>query len=77
MNQKKCLIFDAGPLINFAMNGSLHILENLKKEFDGDFLIKIIVKKKASIKNYLAIFIIPLLIELIVFLKRKLRIFLK
>ena len=35
----KSLIFDAGPLINFAMNGSLHILEKLKKEFDGDFLI--------------------------------------
>lgn len=35
----KSLIFDSGPLINFAMNGSLHILEKLKKEFNGDFLI--------------------------------------
>src|SRR3989344_3172814 len=35
----KYLIFDSGPLINFAMNGSLDILEKLKKEFDGDFLI--------------------------------------
>jgi len=37
--KQKNLIFDAGPLINFAMNGSLHILEGLKKQFKGDFLI--------------------------------------
>jgi len=43
---KKSLIFDAGPLINFAMNGSLHILEKLKKEFNGDFLITKEVKKE-------------------------------
>lgn len=46
MTQKKYLIFDAGPLINFAMNGSLHILESLKKEFDGDFLITKEVKQE-------------------------------
>ena len=39
MKKEKQLIFDSGPLINFAMNGSLHILERLKKEFKGDFLI--------------------------------------
>ena len=39
MTQKKYLIFDSGPLINFAMNGSLYILERLKKEFDGEFII--------------------------------------
>lgn len=35
----KYLIFDSGPLINFSMNGSLYILERLKKEFKGEFLI--------------------------------------
>lgn len=42
----KYLIFDSGPLINFAMNGSLHILEKLKKEFDGEFLITKEVKQE-------------------------------
>lgn len=42
----KSLIFDSGPLINFAMNGSLHILEKLKKEFDGNFLITKEVKQE-------------------------------
>jgi predicted nucleic acid-binding protein len=35
----KKIIFDSGPLINFAMNGSLYILERLKKEFNIEFLI--------------------------------------
>lgn len=35
----KALIFDAGPLINLSMNGLLYILEELKKNFDGKFLI--------------------------------------
>ncbi|MDP3026873.1 MAG: hypothetical protein Q8N63_04140 [Nanoarchaeota archaeon] len=42
----KSIIFDSGPLINFAMNGSLYILERLKKEFDGDFLITKEVQKE-------------------------------
>ena len=42
----KSIIFDSGPLINFAMNGSLYILEKLKKEFDGDFLITKEVQKE-------------------------------
>lgn len=42
----KSLIFDSGPLINFAMNGSLYLLEKLKKEFDGDFLITKEVKQE-------------------------------
>ena len=42
----RCLIFDAGPLINFSMNSSLHILERLKKEFKGDFLITKEVKEE-------------------------------
>ena len=39
MEKARYLIFDAGPLINFAMNGILDILENLKKVFEGEFLI--------------------------------------
>ncbi len=42
----KCLIFDSGPLINFAMNGLLPVLERLKKEFKGDFLITKEVKQE-------------------------------
>ena len=35
----KALIFDSGTLINLSMNGLLYILEELKKTFDGQFLI--------------------------------------
>lgn len=35
----KYIIFDSGPLINFSMNGSLHLLRKLKKAFNGKFLI--------------------------------------
>ncbi len=42
----KSLIFDSGPLINFAMNGSLYLLEKLKSEFNGDFLITKEVKQE-------------------------------
>ena len=35
----KYLIFDSGPLINLSMNGLLYILEDLKKTFNGKFLI--------------------------------------
>ena len=40
MMKERNLIFDAGPIINFAMNGALYILEDLHKEFKGNFLIK-------------------------------------
>jgi len=40
----KALIFDSGPLINLALNGYLEILEELKKDFDGKFLITEAVK---------------------------------
>ena len=33
MTKEKILIFDAGPLINFSMNGFLYLLEELKKSF--------------------------------------------
>jgi len=39
MTKEKILIFDAGPLINFSMNGFLYLLEELKKSFNGKFLI--------------------------------------
>ena len=35
----KALIFDSGPLINFALNGLLYTLKELKKAFNGVFLI--------------------------------------
>lgn len=35
----KALIFDSGALINLSMNGLLDILEKLKKDFKGKFLI--------------------------------------
>ncbi|MFA5856594.1 MAG: hypothetical protein WC867_04500 [Candidatus Pacearchaeota archaeon] len=43
---KKYIIFDAGPLINFAMNGLLPVLKKLKQEFDGDFIITKEVKRE-------------------------------
>ena len=42
----KSLIFDAGPLINFSMNGLLDGLEKLKAEFKGEFLITKEVKEE-------------------------------
>ncbi|VVB78883.1 Uncharacterised protein [uncultured archaeon] len=42
----KHLIFDSGPLINFAMNGLLPLFKKLKGEFDGDFLITKEVKSE-------------------------------
>lgn len=35
----KVLIFDSGPLINLSMNGLLDVLEKMKKDFDGKFII--------------------------------------
>ncbi|MDD5193141.1 MAG: hypothetical protein PHF67_01000 [Candidatus Nanoarchaeia archaeon] len=57
MTSSKYLIFDAGPIINFAMNGMLPILEKLKKEFKGEFLITKEVKREIidyplTIKKY-------------------------
>jgi hypothetical protein len=53
----KYLIFDSGPIINFAMNGILPVLKRLKKEFDGEFLITKEVKQEIidtplNIKKY-------------------------
>ncbi len=42
----KYLIFDAGPLINFSMNGLLDLFEELHREFKGEFLITKEVKEE-------------------------------
>ncbi len=42
----KAIIFDAGPIINFSINGMLDVLEKLKNSFDGKFLITGAVKKE-------------------------------
>ncbi|MBS3091671.1 hypothetical protein J4217_04480 [Candidatus Pacearchaeota archaeon] len=42
----KVLIFDSGPLINLSMNGLLYVLEELKKSFDGHFIITEAVKRE-------------------------------
>lgn len=42
----KAIIFDAGTIINFAMNGLLDILVKLKKDFKGKFLITEKVKEE-------------------------------
>ena len=46
MTKCRCLIFDAGPLINFSMNGLLDGLEKLKADFGGEFLITKEVKEE-------------------------------
>jgi len=53
----KYLIFDSGPLINFAMNGLLNTLVRLKKHFNGEFLITEEIKNEiidvpSTIKKY-------------------------
>jgi len=40
----KYLILDAGPIISLTMNGMLGILERLKENFDGEFIITPAVK---------------------------------
>ena len=40
----KCLIFDAGPIINLALNGLTDVLVGLKKLFKGKFIISRDVK---------------------------------
>ena len=42
----KLLIFDSGPLINFSLNGMLSVLDSLKENFEGRFIITEEVKKE-------------------------------
>ena len=53
----KVLIFDTGGIISLAMNGLLYILKELKKNFDGKFVITKQVKEELvdvplNIKKY-------------------------
>ena len=53
----KFLIFDSGPLISLTTNGILYILEKLKQNFNGEFIITPQVKKEVidralKIKKY-------------------------
>jgi hypothetical protein len=40
----KVLIFDTGALITLSLNGLLYLIEELKKDFDGEFIIPHAVK---------------------------------
>ncbi len=42
----RALVFDAGPIINFATNNLLWFLEEIKKRFNGDFYIPKSVKEE-------------------------------
>jgi len=58
MTSNKAIIFDAGIIINFAMNGLLEEFRGLKKIFNGKFLITKEVKlevvdKPLSIKRFM------------------------
>ena len=53
----KALIFDSGVLITFSMNGMLELLRDLKKSFNGKFLIthdveREVIEKPMLIKKY-------------------------
>ncbi len=53
----KYLIFDAGPIISLTMNGMLYVIEKLRKDFDGEFILTPQVKKEVvdrpmKIKKY-------------------------
>ncbi len=57
MGDRKFLIFDAGPIISLTMNGLLDVLEKLKKDFKGEFIITPQVKAEVidrplKIKKY-------------------------
>ena len=42
----KALIFDSGPIINFAMNNLLWVFKELKTKFNGEFYITPAVKRE-------------------------------
>ena len=53
----KYVIFDTGPLISLTMNGLLPVLEKLKENFNGEFIITPSVKQEVidrpmKIKKY-------------------------
>lgn len=53
----KYLIFDAGPIISLTMNGMISVLEKLKEDFEGEFILTSSVKQEVidrplKIKKY-------------------------
>jgi len=48
----KFLIFDAGPIISLTMSGLLQVLERLKKNFKGEFIITNAVKREVIDRPY-------------------------
>ncbi|MCX8147150.1 MAG: hypothetical protein N3D84_01645 [Candidatus Woesearchaeota archaeon] len=42
----KSIVFDAGPIITLATNNLLYLLDELKKDFNGDFIMPSAVKKE-------------------------------
>lgn len=53
----KYLIFDAGPIISLTMNGMLYVIEKLKENFDGEFIltpqvVREVVDRPMKIKKY-------------------------
>jgi hypothetical protein len=48
----KYLVFDAGPIISITMNGLLPVLQKLKKEFNGKFILTPQVKKEVIDKPF-------------------------
>lgn len=44
--KQKAIIFDAGTLISFSMNGILDIVKDLKEIFDGEFIVTEDVKRE-------------------------------
>ncbi len=57
MKSQKYLIFDTGSIITISMNGLLYVLEKLKENFNGEFIITPDVKmelidRPLNIKKY-------------------------
>lgn len=42
----RCIVFDSGPLISFALNSILYLIPKLKKKFNGDFYITTAVQRE-------------------------------
>jgi hypothetical protein len=42
----RCLVFDSGPVISFALNGLLWVLKALKAKYDGEFFVPPGVKQE-------------------------------
>lgn len=57
MNKEKAIVFDAGTIITLSMNGLLDVFRELKKQFNGKFLITEeveyeIIKRPMKIKKF-------------------------